>query len=158
MSPSYKTQLFREIIFCSFTFLLLPLLSLVYSHHCSASSWKRVSLHTRKVSQCVDWYPLDMSSLSLYLLRLWRYNAAKSILRRLGNACNFPGPVQYWRTESGERLATMFRHRSQAKSFKHEIRSRAGFLVPRYHCFTLKVENDKVFFPSLLLIPCNIHV
>lgn len=58
----------------------------------------------------------------------------------------FPGPVQYWRTEAGQRFGTVFGHRSQPKSFNHGIRPRAALLVPRYHCFTLSVENGKVVF------------
>lgn len=97
-----------------------------------------------------------MSSLIVYQLRLWRHNAHKSILRRLRNVCSLLGLVQYWGTEREERVGTVFGHRSQAKSFKHRIRSRAGFLHPDN--IASHSENDAVFFPSLLLILCNTHV
>lgn len=128
-----------------------------FSHHSSASSWKKVSMHTRKVSQCMNRYPLHISNFSLYLLCLWRHNVARSILRRLGNV---------WFSRSSAILENWSRrkvwhsvraHRRQAKSFKRGITSRAGLLVPRYHCFTLRAEHGNVFFPSLLFILCNTH-
>lgn len=97
-----------------------------------------------------------MSSLIVYLLCLWRHNAHKSILRRLRNVCSLPGLVRYCRTERGERFDTVFEHRSQAKSFKHRIRPRAGFLPP--DIIASHSGNDAEFSPSLLLILCSIHV
>lgn len=65
-------------------------------------------------------YSLGMSNLGLHLLCLWRHNAAKSMLRRLGDECNFPGAMLYWRIEAGERLGTVFHHSSQAKALNME--------------------------------------